>query len=102
LPGWEGLDASAGCGAPLYAPLSGIVTYNGADGYVGPYGGPSSLLTIMSDGGTAVSLLHGRYVTAVGQRVQAGETLIGFEAAVGNATGCHTHLVVGAGLAGGG
>lgn len=119
LPGWEGYDGSAGCGAPLYAPVSGIVTYNGPDGYVGLHGGPSSLLVIQPDGGeTAVSagaglstaanavqallpgsgpavlLLHGSYLPAVGSRVVAGQTLIGVEAAVGNATGCHTHLGV--------
>lgn len=93
LPGWEGIDASAGCGAILYAPLSGTVTYNGPDGYVGPHGGPSSLLTITAADGTAVSLLHGDYTVPLGTAVVAGETVIGREAAVGNATGCHTHLV---------
>jgi hypothetical protein len=93
LPGWEGIDASAGCGAVLYAPLSGVITYNGPDGYVGPHGGPSSLLTITAGDGAAVSLLHGQYTVPPGTAVTAGETVIGREAAVGNASGCHTHLV---------
>lgn len=92
LAGWEGIDASAGCGATLYAPISGVVTFNGPDGYIGLYGGPSSMLTITAVDGTAISLLHGHYLPPIGDSVMAGESVIGVEGAVGNATGCHTHL----------
>jgi murein DD-endopeptidase MepM/ murein hydrolase activator NlpD len=95
LPGWEGVDASAGCGAILYAPVSGSVTYSGLDGYIGPHGGPNTLLIITTSEGTAVFLLHGSYVAPVGTAVIAGHTVIGSEAAIGNATGCHTHLGLG-------
>lgn len=89
LAGWKGIDTSAGCGAALYAPIGGTITYNGPDGYIGPYGGPSSMLTI-SGVDESVTLLHGNYLPRVGQPVVVGD-LIGYEAAIGNATGCHTH-----------
>lgn len=96
LVGWEGVDYAAGCGAVLVAPISGRVTYNGLDGYVGPHsrnGEQSSMLTI-ENGRLAVTMLHGDYGRVrAGEWVQQGQ-VVGFEDKIGNATGCHTHLVV--------
>lgn len=94
LAGWRGVDASAGCGALLYAPVGGIVTYNGLDGYDSAAGGESSMMSIDDGRAGTVHLLHGVYLARAGTAVNEGD-LIGYEAAVGNATGCHTHLVIG-------
>jgi hypothetical protein len=40
-----------------------------------------------------VPLLQGLYLSQVGDVVQLGQ-LIGYEARIGNATGCHSHLVM--------
>lgn len=94
LPGWEGVDLAGGCGTPLYNPLPGesMVTYNGMDGYDAPGYGQSSMLTIDGNG-MQLTLLHGVYYPAVGTALRQGD-LIGTEAAVGWATGCHSHVIL--------
>lgn len=95
LAGWQGVDIQAGCGAKLLNPLPTptTVTYNGLDGYVGPYanGQENTMLTLVS-GEYELTLLHGRYLPAVGDKLQKGEP-IGFEASIGNSTGCHSHVI---------
>lgn len=98
LGGWKGYDfvSLAGCGATVYAPINGVVTYNGRDGYIGPHdvkGEQNTMLSIDAGNGFEVVLLHGHYTAEVGQVVRAGRTVIGKEASYGNSTGCHTHLV---------
>ena len=79
LPGWEGVDWAAGCGTPLYAPISGIVTFNGLDGYVGPYaGGQQNTMLIIHNGEQEVVLFHGQFIVPVGCSLQQGETPIGW------------------------
>lgn len=95
LEGWLGIDIKQGCGAMLYAPLTGRVTYNGRDGYAGPHsnGEENTMLTVES-GDMSVTMLHGNYsLVSVGDPVVAGITPVGTEAKTGNATGCHTHLI---------
>lgn len=97
LPGWQGVDVARGCGTKLVAPVTGRVAYVGRDGYVGPYsnGQQNSMLTLHADDDhTSVTMFHGHYSVKAGDRVTAGVTVIGTEGRVGNATGCHTHLVV--------
>lgn len=95
LPGYEGVDISAGCGAPILAPFTGEVIYNGLDGYVGPYaknGEQNTMLVFKSlTDNLNMTLLHGRY-TAQGI-VRQGDVL-GYEASNGNSTGCHSHVVI--------
>lgn len=95
LAGWEGVDISGGCGATIYSPINGRVTYNGLDGYVGPHasaGEENTMLTITGDG-VEVTLLHGDYVPAVGEKISVGGA-VGKENEHGNATGCHSHVIL--------
>lgn len=96
LAGWEGVDIQAGCGQPIYNPLgAAVVTFSGLDGYSsGPYsnGRQNTMLTLES-GALELTLLHGLYMHQVGNTVQAGE-LIGYEDRIGNATGCHSHVIL--------
>lgn len=102
LENWEGVDMTGGCGATLTAPFDGVVTFNGRDGYIGPYsdGEQNTMFTITStDGRLAATLLHGLYTAKIGQAVRQGQT-IGEEAAIGNTystgggAGCHTHFII--------
>lgn len=102
VSGFEGYDfvSMSGCGAALYAPVNGVVVYNGRDGYVGQYdheGEQNSMLTIAAADGSEIVLFHGVYTASRGQTVRAGRTIIGKEASEGNSLGCHTHLVKRAG-----
>ncbi len=94
LAGWEGVDLKAGCGASIYAPFDGVVTYNGNDGYVGFHSGgeENTMITIVGEG-KEITLLHGRYSAAVGEMVGYGD-VIGQEASIGDSTGCHSHVVL--------
>lgn len=87
---FKGQDWATPCGTPLYAPISGVVSAVGFDGYQGRFGSNNSYIIFDDGAGTEVILLHGRYIASVGQPVQRGQTLIGYEASVGNSTGCHT------------
>jgi murein DD-endopeptidase MepM/ murein hydrolase activator NlpD len=106
LSGWEGVDVKAGCGAPLYNPLgvAATVTRSGSDGYIGPYSyeydgeekkwrGEQNTMITLTAGNVEMTLLHGLYLPQVGDVVQPDQ-LIGYEAEVGNATGCHNHLIL--------
>lgn len=75
----------AGCGAPLFAPLTGTVTEVGVDGMGNTY-------VRMSDGTNDVLMMHGDYVVGVGDHIQRGQTLIGHENTHGNSSHCHTHF----------
>lgn len=89
-------DVALGCRTPLIAPISGIVTYNGSDGYIGPYSDGVTNTMLRIDGRLSVVLLHGAYLPAVGSWMRQGE-LIGYESNIGNVigpTGCHSHVIV--------
>lgn len=97
LSGWEGVDISGGCGTELIAPISGKISFNGRDGYIGPHDykrEQNTMLSITGNNGIEVILLHGIYDVVVGDSVVAGQTVIGSEDSIGNSTGCHTHFIV--------
>lgn len=95
-PGYKGYDYTTKCGDTLYSPLPnvGVVTYVGTDGWVGPYstGEENTMIVIEGDAGS-VTLFHGRYFVKPGDTVIGGRTPIGENARVGNATGCHAHII---------
>lgn len=91
---WAGRDYSAGCGQPLVAPMTGVVTAVGFDGFTGPHGSNNSYMTIADGRGREVLLLHGAYEVKAGTAVYGGLTPIGREASIGNSSGCHTHFVL--------
>lgn len=97
LPGWEGVDVSAGCGEPIYTPFSGIVTFRGLDGYRhfenGRLYNENTMLTVKGDNGMTITYLHGNYNIGAGERVAAGQ-IIGREASNGWSTGCHSHVIL--------
>lgn len=98
FPGFEGYDYTTRCNDILYSPLPGrgIVTFNGKDGYVGEYASPGEENTMLVVEGSAgkVILFHGTYDrVSVGDIVIGGITPVGFNDNVGNATGCHSHIV---------
>lgn len=96
--GWNygGYDWTTSCNDIIYSPLPGygVVSYNGTDGYVGPYatnGEENSELRIKGDWGE-VRVLHGIYTVPPGTEVLGGVTPIGKNASVGNSSGCHAHI----------
>jgi len=98
VAGYEGYDYTTECGDKLYSPLpgTGIVTYNGRDGYIGEHdykGEQNTMITIQGDSGE-VTLFHGDYsLVKPGDMVIGGITPIGLNASIGNSTGCHSHIV---------
>ncbi|MFZ2261559.1 MAG: M23 family metallopeptidase, partial [Luteococcus japonicus] len=88
----DGMDFGAGCGAPIRAPQSGVVTeahYNA--GY-----GNRLLIDHGSVGGSYVTTAYNHathYVVGVGEHVSQGE-VIGYVGTTGYSTGCHLHLMV--------
>lgn len=98
LTGWEGVDITSGCGSPIYAPFSGIVTYVGLDGYNhiderGVVWEQATMLTIAGNGGLELTLLHGDYSVIYGDAITWGQQ-IGTEASHGWSTGCHSHVIL--------
>ncbi|MEI2420981.1 peptidoglycan DD-metalloendopeptidase family protein, partial [Arthrospira platensis SPKY2] len=89
---YKGVDYVLGCQSPIYAPVDGVITGRGHDGFVGPYGANNSFL-ILRAADFDVIFLHGRYSAAVGQPVHRGD-LLGYEASIGNSTGCHTDISI--------
>ena len=98
LPGWQGVDITSGCGSPIYAPFSGIVTYQGLDGYNhvdnrGVVWPQATMLTIQAENGLELTLLHGNYAVNRGDSITSGQK-IGTEASNGWSTGCHSHVIL--------
>jgi hypothetical protein len=98
LPGWQGVDITSGCGSPIYAPFSGIVTYQGLDGYNhvdnrGVVWEQATMLTIQGNNGLELTLLHGNYSVSNGDEIIARQ-VIGTEASNGWSTGCHSHVIL--------
>lgn len=97
VAGYEGYDYTTECGDTLYSPLpgTGIVKYNGYDGYTdGKISREqNTMITIEGAAGT-ITLLHGDYSKVKpGDTVVGGITPIGKNASIGNSTGCHSHIV---------
>lgn len=88
--GWtfhSGTDIAAGCGTPIYAGASGVVTYAGSNGGYGNY-------VEIDHGGVSTGYAHtqwGAILVSVGQPVAAGQQ-ISSVGTTGNSTGCHLHL----------
>lgn len=97
LPGWQGVDITAGCGSPIYAPFDGTVTYVGLDGYNHHDNGivweQATMLTIQGFNGLELTLLHGSYSVNGGDSIVAGQQ-IGTENSYGWSTGCHSHVIL--------
>lgn len=98
LKGWEGVDIKAGCGAPIYAPFSGKVTFKGLDGYNhidarGVVYDQNTMLTIQGESGLTLTLLHGDYRVNYGDTIIQGD-LLGYESSYGWSTGCHSHVIL--------
>lgn len=89
---FKGSDWSGGCGAELYAPITGFVTQVGIDNYCGSHGCNNTFVMLQNAHGTQVIMLHGDYIVTTGTPILKGKTLIGYEASNGNSTGCHTDL----------
>ncbi|QNE21116.1 peptidoglycan DD-metalloendopeptidase family protein [Kribbella qitaiheensis] len=88
----DGTDFGAGCGTPIHAAASGVITdryYNGG------YGNRLFLSNgvIRGDSITTVYNHLSRYNVRVGQHVKKGQ-VIGFVGTTGYSTGCHLHFMV--------
>ncbi|WP_235511143.1 peptidoglycan DD-metalloendopeptidase family protein [Agromyces sp. Root81] len=85
-----GQDIATGCGAPIYAANSGVVTFSG---YSGSYG---NFIKIDHGGGISTGYAHirdgGRFV-GTGEWVSAGQN-IASSGSTGASTGCHLHFEV--------
>lgn len=89
---FKGTDYTTGCGSPIPAPVAATVTGLGRDGFVGAHGANNSYIILTAED-MEIIYLHGRYTATLGARLEAGE-LIGYEASIGNSTGCHTDLSI--------
>lgn len=85
-----GIDIADGCGTPLMAAKEGVVVASGQPLY--PFDSGFGVV-IQHEGGIQTWYWHmqPRVVVAPGQIVLAG-TMVGYEGATGNATGCHLHF----------
>jgi murein DD-endopeptidase MepM/ murein hydrolase activator NlpD len=88
----DGTDFGGGCGTPIRAAASGVVTdkyYNGG------YGNRLFVSHGVIDGSSITTVYNhlSRYKARVGERVSRGE-IIGYVGTTGYSTGCHLHFMV--------
>ncbi|WP_328523459.1 M23 family metallopeptidase [Kribbella sp. NBC_00359] len=88
----DGTDFGAGCGTPIRAAASGVVTdkyYNGG------YGNRLFVSHGVIDGSSITTVYNhlSKYRAHVGERVSRGE-IIGYVGTTGYSTGCHLHFMV--------
>ncbi|WP_241997827.1 MULTISPECIES: M23 family metallopeptidase [Kribbella] len=88
----DGTDFGAGCGTPIHAAASGVITdryYNGG------YGNRLFLSNGVINGSSITTVYNhlSRYKVRVGQRVTKGQ-VIGYVGTTGYSTGCHLHFMV--------
>jgi murein DD-endopeptidase MepM/ murein hydrolase activator NlpD len=88
----DGTDFGGGCGTPIRAAASGVVTdkyYNGG------YGNRLFISHGVIDGSSITTVYNhlSRYRARVGERVSRGE-IIGYVGTTGYSTGCHLHFMV--------
>ena len=88
----DGTDFGAGCGTPIRAAASGVVTdkyYNGG------YGNRLFVSHGVIDGSSITTVYNhlSKYKARVGERVSRGE-IIGYVGTTGYSTGCHLHFMV--------
>ncbi|WP_112246971.1 M23 family metallopeptidase [Kribbella monticola] len=88
----DGTDFGAGCGTPIHAAASGVVTdryYNGG------YGNRLFLSNGIIRGSSITTVYNhlSRYKVRVGQHVSKGQ-VIGYVGTTGYSTGCHLHFMV--------
>jgi murein DD-endopeptidase MepM/ murein hydrolase activator NlpD len=88
----DGTDFGAGCGTPIHAAASGVVTdkyYNGG------YGNRLFVSHGVIDGSSITTVYNhlSKYNVRNGQRVHKGQ-VIGFVGTTGYSTGCHLHFMV--------
>jgi murein DD-endopeptidase MepM/ murein hydrolase activator NlpD len=88
----DGTDFGAGCGTPIRAAASGVVTdkyYNGG------YGNRLFVSHGVIDGHSITTVYNhlSKYKARVGERVSRGE-IIGYVGTTGYSTGCHLHFMV--------
>jgi len=88
----DGVDFSAGCGAPMYAAASGRVL---ASYYQSAYGNRLIIDHGFARGaGVATIYNHATtYVVGRGEQVKRGQ-VIGYVGSTGWSTGCHLHFTV--------
>jgi murein DD-endopeptidase MepM/ murein hydrolase activator NlpD len=88
----DGVDFGAGCGTPIHAAASGVIT----DRY---YNGGYGNRLFLNNGiirGSAITTVYNhlsRYKVRVGQHVSKGQ-VIGYVGTTGYSTGCHLHFMV--------
>jgi murein DD-endopeptidase MepM/ murein hydrolase activator NlpD len=88
----DGTDFGAGCGTPIHAAASGVITdryYNGG------YGNRLFLSNGVIRGSSITTVYNhlSRYKVRVGQHVSKGQ-VIGYVGTTGYSTGCHLHFMV--------
>jgi murein DD-endopeptidase MepM/ murein hydrolase activator NlpD len=88
----DGTDFGGGCGTPIHAAASGVIT----DRY---YNGGYGNRLFLNNGiihGSAITTVYNhlsRYNVRVGQHVRKGQ-VIGYVGTTGYSTGCHLHFMV--------
>jgi murein DD-endopeptidase MepM/ murein hydrolase activator NlpD len=81
-------DIGTGCGAPIYAASSGVVSFAGYSGQYGNY------VMVNHGGGVQTAYAHNSsLLVSSGQSVAAGEQ-IAWSGRTGLVTGCHSHFEV--------
>jgi murein DD-endopeptidase MepM/ murein hydrolase activator NlpD len=88
----DGTDFGAGCGTPIHAAASGVVSdkyYNGG------YGNRLFISHGVMKGSSITTVYNhlSKYKVRIGQRVSKGQ-VIGYVGTTGYSTGCHLHFMV--------
>lgn len=91
-----GQDIAAAAGTPIYAAHNGVVTRKWWDKYANGQGAGGWMIETRGDDGVTVRCAHMQDASplAIGQRVYAGQTVVGLVGATGAATGPHLHFEV--------
>lgn len=91
----NGIDISAGYGAPIYAAKDGVIKYMGDTDKYCPHGAYGKWIAIEHDNNLTTFYAHlsmlGKY--GIGDTVKTGD-IIGYEGSTGYSTGSHLHFGV--------
>lgn len=85
----HGLDIAMPRGTPIFAGISGVVRYTGFDSIMGSY------IILDADDGRTIKYGHCDSINvSMGEKVKAGETIVGRVGSSGQSTGAHLHVEI--------
>lgn len=85
----HGLDIAMPRGTPIFAGIDGVVRYTGFDSIMGSY------IILNADDGRTIKYGHCDSINvSMGEKVKAGETIVGRVGSSGQSTGAHLHVEI--------